>query len=89
MMTDNTVSAVSTPLWITAMVLAPPSLPLSAPAAGRPQARRASNEAPEAAPAPAGGSSEPDTTTHWLSQALAVWMGDTTASKPSTPAGDH
>jgi len=35
------------------------------------------------------GSEEPDTTTHWLSQALAVWLGDTTASKPSTPAGDH
>lgn len=89
MMADNTVSAVSTPLWITAMVLAPPSPPLSAPAAGRPHALGASDEATGAAPAPAGGSSEQDATTHWLSQALAVWLGDTSTTKPSNSAGDH
>ncbi|MFN3915752.1 MAG: hypothetical protein ACK4K3_12685 [Aquabacterium sp.] len=71
------------------MVLAPPSSAPSAPCAGWPQARCSSNEAPGATPAPAGGAAEQDATTHWLSQALAVWLGDTTTSKPSNSAGDR
>jgi hypothetical protein len=72
------------------MVFAPNSSPPSAPPAGRTHAIRTSEDAPGPVPAPAGGAAEHDpTATHWLSQALAVWLGTTSSTKPSNSAGDH